>query len=142
MAWRSDRRSETGPHHDDGARMDSLDPRNLASMLPVQLDAEARIELATRCRETDLLPKVPRAGRVIEEAAERVQIMFNGLRVGARGYYGDWMMRVIERCRGHHEPQEEVAFAQVMKHLGVRARMIELGGEPELPQHLVPVRRP
>lgn len=96
--------------------------------MPMQLNVEARIELTTRCRDADALPKAPLAGQVIEEAGERVQVMFNGLRVVAGGYYGDWMMRLIELCRGHHEPQEEVAFAQVMHHVGPRARMIELGG--------------
>jgi FkbM family methyltransferase len=48
--------------------------------------------------------------------------------VVADGYCGSWMTALITTCRGHHEPQEEVAFAEVMRHIGERATMIELGG--------------
>jgi hypothetical protein len=54
--------------------------------------------------------------------------MHNGLRVLANGYYGDWMARLIELCKGYHEPQEELVFHKVMKRLPSNATMIELGG--------------
>jgi FkbM family methyltransferase len=53
--------------------------------------------------------------------------MHNGLRVLAGGYYGDWMVEVIRRLRGCHEPQEEVVFWEVLKRLPERAVMVELG---------------
>jgi FkbM family methyltransferase len=46
----------------------------------------------------------------------------------AGGYYGGWMQELITRCKGVHEPQEEVLFAEIMKHLPSDATMIELGG--------------
>ena len=57
-----------------------------------------------------------------------MQIMHNGIRVLAGGYYGAWMQDLITRCKGVHEPQEEVVFAEIMKHLSDDATMIELGG--------------
>jgi FkbM family methyltransferase len=53
--------------------------------------------------------------------------MHNGLRVLAGGYYGDWMIEVIRRLRGCHEPQEEVVFWEVMKRLPETPVMAELG---------------
>jgi FkbM family methyltransferase len=38
------------------------------------------------------------------------------------------MTGIIERLRGHHEPQEEVIFHEVLKHLSPTATMLELGG--------------
>ena len=54
--------------------------------------------------------------------------MHNGLRMVAGGYYGDWMTGIIERLRGHHEPQEEAVFREILKHVPPAASMLELGG--------------
>jgi hypothetical protein len=76
-----------------------------------------------------MLPKVANAGAVIEQPnGTLVQIMHNGIKVLAGGYYGEWMQDLIRRCRGHHEPQEEVLFAEVLKHVPGNATMFELGG--------------
>ncbi|MCU1376485.1 MAG: FkbM family methyltransferase [Actinomycetia bacterium] len=87
----------------------------------------ARIGLTVSCRDTDLLPKVPGAGDV----TDGVQLMHNGVKVVEGGYYGDWMTEVIRRLRGHHEPQEEVAFHAVLERLADTAGdapvMLELG---------------
>lgn len=87
----------------------------------------ARIALTTRCRDTDGLPKVDGAGAVVDG----VQLMHNGVKVVKGGYYGDWMVEVIRRLRGHHEPQEEVAFHAVVERLAVSGHpapvMLELG---------------
>ena len=96
---------------------------------PVAIDMEARIAMATRARDCDDLPKVPQAGAVVPTAAgERVQVMHNGIRVLVDGYCGAWMTDLIGRCQGHHEPQEERAFAAVLERLPADARMLELGG--------------
>ena len=57
-----------------------------------------------------------------------VQLMHNGIKVLAGGYYGGWMQDLIARCKGVHEPQEEVVFARIMQHLPHTGTMIELGG--------------
>ena len=87
----------------------------------------ARIALTVSCRDTDRIPKVPGAG----EVAGGVQTMHNGVRVVEGGYYGEWMTEVIRTLRGHHEPQEEVAFHTILERLAATAgpspAMLELG---------------
>ena len=96
---------------------------------PVELDLEARIAMTVRARDADAIPKVPGAGEVIvDDDGERVQRMHNGLKVVADGYCGAWMTRLIARCGGHHEPQEERAFHHVVAALPADATMIEVGG--------------
>jgi FkbM family methyltransferase len=53
--------------------------------------------------------------------------MHNGVKVVAGGYHGKWMMRVIHELRGHHEPQEEKVFYEVLKHVRPDALMVEVG---------------
>ena len=87
----------------------------------------ARIALTVACRDTDAIPKVVDAG----EVHNGVQVMHNGVRVVEGGYYGEWMTEVIRRLRGHHEPQEEVAFHAVLERLaatsGPAPAILELG---------------
>jgi FkbM family methyltransferase len=86
-----------------------------------------RVELAVSCRDTDVLPKVPDAGQV----RDGVQVMHNGVLVEADGYQGPWMTEIIRVLRGHHEPQEELAFSVVIDRLaktaGPSPAVIELG---------------
>jgi FkbM family methyltransferase len=87
----------------------------------------ARIALTVSCRDTDPIPKVSGAGAV----TDGVQLMHNGVKVVEGGYYGEWMTEVIRVLRGHHEPQEEVAFHAVLERLAATAGeapvMVELG---------------
>jgi FkbM family methyltransferase len=87
-----------------------------------------RIELAVSCRDADILPRVHDAGVVRDD---RVQVMHNGVLVEADGYQGPWMTEIIERLRGVHEPQEELAFSVVLSRLartaGPSPVVIELG---------------
>jgi FkbM family methyltransferase len=111
------------------AQVQHLDPSQLEFQVPVARTTEERISIAMKCRDADVLPKVSDAGAVMEQPdGAHVQIMHNGIRVIAGAYYGQWMTELIRRCRGHHEPQEEVLFAEVMRHLGTDATMLELGG--------------
>ena len=106
-----------------------LDPRKLEELTPPILSIDQRIELATRCHDMDDVRRCAGAGGVkVLSDQTRVQIMHNGLRVLADGYCGEWMTRLIERCRGCHEPQEERVFHEVMARLPAKATMIELGG--------------
>jgi len=95
---------------------------------PILLDNATRADMTVSCRDCDPIPKVPGSGKVISFEGKPVQIMHNGVRVVAGGYYGDWMTGIIERLRGHHEPQEEVVFHEILKHLPPSATMLELGG--------------
>jgi hypothetical protein len=72
------------------------------------------------------IPRVPDAGRVIENDI----IMHNGLRI-AYGSYGTsdtkYVMRLLEKNSGVHEPQEEKIFQQVAGIVPEGAVMVELG---------------
>jgi FkbM family methyltransferase len=99
------------------------------SRLPEEI--RGRVLLTTSCRDCDVLPKVEAAGQVItREDGREVQVMHNGVVVEAGGYFGDWMAEIIRSLRGHHEPQEELAFARILDHLAGADRplsAIELG---------------
>jgi len=85
--------------------------------------------MGTRCRDADPIPKIAKAGTVrTAEDGQRVQFMHNGIQVVADGYYGSWMTRLIELCGGHHEPQEERIFHEVVSRLPDGGTMIEVGG--------------
>ncbi len=84
--------------------------------------------MTVSCQDCAIIPKVPNAGQILTQSGARVQIMHNGLRVLAGAYHGDWMAEIITRLRGHNEPQEELVFHEVLKHLPPKATMIELGG--------------
>jgi FkbM family methyltransferase len=94
-------------------------------------EIHARVRLTTSCHDCDDLPKVDAAGQVItREDGQRVQVMHNGVVVEAGGYFGDWMAEIIRCLRGHHEPQEELAFSRVLDRLAAEGRpltAIELG---------------
>ena len=95
-----------------------------------QRDENFRVAMTCSCKDSDVIDKVPHAGEIQHDptSGETIQIMHNGLRVVAGGYYGDWMSSIIQSLRGHHEPQEEVLFNAVLKRLGNQpATMIELG---------------
>ena len=105
------------------------DPQQLEQLVPVAMTTEDRIAMASRCRDIDVIPKVQDAGSVRRDAdGRRVQIMHNGVRVVADGYCGAWMTELIELCRGHHEPQEERIFHEVVSRLPPGGTMLELGG--------------
>jgi FkbM family methyltransferase len=91
-------------------------------------DERRRVNEALLCADADYIPKVPEAGNVrVNEKGNRVQVMHNGLLVLADGYYGDFMTQIIERMKGHHEPQEEKVFHEVLKAVAPGSTMIELG---------------
>jgi FkbM family methyltransferase len=98
------------------------------SLPPVLLDNAKRADMTVSCRDCDLIPKVANAGKVAIIDGKPVQIMHNGVRVVAGGYYGEWMTDIITRLQGHHEPQEEAVFHEILKHVAPRATMLELGG--------------
>lgn len=86
-----------------------------------------RIEMTVGCQDAATVPKVLGAGQVIRDGDIDVQIMHNGVRVLAGGYHGAWMAEIIRRLRGHHEPQEEAIFYQILKLMPDVPSMIELG---------------
>lgn len=53
--------------------------------------------------------------------------MHNGLKIIKDCYCGEWMTELIKKCKGHHEPQEEVAFSRVIEKIKEGGVMIEVG---------------
>jgi FkbM family methyltransferase len=95
---------------------------------PAMRDPHFRARMTCSCRDSDYIPKVANAGAVLTKNGQRIQIMHNGVKVIAGGYGGDWMAGIITELRGHHEPQEEAIFHEILKLLPQGASMIELGG--------------
>lgn len=90
-------------------------------------DKRARIDLAAACPDCADIPKVPEAGRVERRNGILQQVMHNGLRVPEGGYYGGWNTVLIQRLGGHHEPQEEKVFYEVLRTIPAGGTMVELG---------------
>lgn len=110
----------------------AIDPSTAAPEEPVRepprpVTALDRTIMTISCRDCDPIPKVADAGRIVATDAGPVQIMHNGVRVKAGGYYGDWMAQVIRGLRGHHEPQEELLFHALMPFVRHGTLMVELG---------------
>jgi len=83
--------------------------------------------MTSLCRDCDEIPKVANAGMIFAESDERVQLMHEGSKVVAGGYYGDWMADIIRNLRGHHEPQEEYIFHHLLKHVRPGSLIVEIG---------------
>jgi FkbM family methyltransferase len=97
---------------------------------PLNAVERRRVELTVAVRDTDPIPKVPGAGEVIVRNGERLQVMHNGVVLSEGRYHGAWMTEVIQRLRGHHEPQEELAFHTTLERLATSSQapiMLELG---------------
>jgi|GEM_PF-1396315 len=100
----------------------------LANISEPEVDKATRVSNTTACTDSDYIPKVKNAGDVItDKNAGRYQVMHNGLRVVVDGYYGDWVTESIQALKGHHEPQEEKVFHEVLKRVSPNSWMIELG---------------
>ena len=96
--------------------------------LPAADDVEKRIEIAVSGRRClDGMPRVAGAGDIVEREGARCQLMYDGTLVPEDRYYGHWMTRLIARLGGHHEPQEERVFFEVLQALQPGGRMLELG---------------
>lgn len=94
----------------------------------VIMDNVARAKMTVSCRDCDSIPKVEQAGEIVSVDGKNIQIMHNGVRVVAGGYYGEWMTDIIRQLGGHHEPQEELVFHEILKCVSPQATMLELGG--------------
>lgn len=102
-----------------GVRVDHLSP-----------DEAFRVRMTVSCRDADDIPKVEGAGEVRERDGVPVQVMHNGVVVEEGCYYGPWMTEIIRSLRGHHEPQEELVFHQMLERLAEtepETTMVELG---------------
>jgi len=85
-----------------------------------------RIQETLSCKDADSIPKVNDAGEIHGKGEQAYQIMHNGLKIYA-GSYHDFITEIITKSKGHHEPQEECVFHELLKHIPEGATMIELG---------------
>jgi FkbM family methyltransferase len=113
------------------ARLDLLDKALTSSTLSEY--EKKRINMTVSCSDSEQIPKVVNAGKLIKSDEIDIQVMHNGIKIIGGCYYGPWMTNIIEILKGHHEPQEEFAFFQVLEQLRSNPspwgspRMIELG---------------
>src|SRR5688572_29905582 len=91
------------------------------------MSALERFLMTVSCRDSDSIPKVPHAGRVVVVDGLALQIMHEGTKVLAGGYLGDWMADIIRGLQGHHEPQEELLFHHLLRYVRQRSTIVELG---------------
>lgn len=87
-----------------------------------------RVFTTIGCRDCDYIPKVAGAGQIFSlEDGTKYQLMHNGIKIYADCYCGSWMTDIIKYLQGHHEPQEEKVFYEVLKEIPAGAVMMELG---------------
>ena len=78
--------------------------------------------------DADYIPKVIGAGEIFYDKGVPYQLMHNGIKILLHSYYDvQWLTDVIHGLKGHHEPQEEKCFYEVLKHMPENATIIELG---------------
>ena len=123
--WTDLRAADTGTP--EGASYSDILIYTVAKDLSIHPQEEERIAMTLRCKDSQAIPKVPSAGRVIQHENGSYQVMHNGLKVIQGGYYGAWMCKLIEQLEGHHEPQEEIVFHEINKRAANDGLMIELG---------------
>jgi FkbM family methyltransferase len=92
-----------------------------------RVDENGRSEIGSSCHDCDYIPKVKNAGNLKKVGSTEYQIMHNGLLVERHGYNGEMIERIIKNLRGHHEPQEEKVFFEILKRVRSNANMIEHG---------------
>lgn len=85
-----------------------------------------RFELTVSSTDCNYIPKVKDAGKLIK-GNPTLQLMHNGIKVIAHSYVGEWMTEAIRLLKGHHEPQEEKMFHQILDYMPEGGSMIELG---------------
>lgn len=85
-----------------------------------------RARRTIRCHDCESISKAPRAGMVVTDGIP-YQVMHDGMKIRFGGYHGAWMAEIIRALKGHHEPQEERIFHEVLKVMPHDAVMIEVG---------------
>lgn len=102
----------------------SSNPTNLKDST-YQMGRAIRTILGDDC---DYISKVVGAGELFNDGKTSYQLMHNGVKVGVNSYYDtQWLTDVIYGLKGHHEPQEEKCFYEVLNYIPDNATMIELG---------------
>jgi len=104
-----------------------------ADLARIDPDVVPRVRMTVSCGDTDSIAKVDGAGEVFQRDGRTLQRMHNGVLIEEGCYFGPWMTVIIKHLRGHHEPQEEIVFDQIVRRL-VNERM---SGEAALPPVMI-----
>jgi hypothetical protein len=84
---------------------------------------QKRIDTVRASPDNDRLSHVAGAGNIFPDH----QLMSNGLKITLGSYYDYGNTHLLKENKGVHEPQEEYAFAEVLKHIKPGSAMMELG---------------
>lgn len=101
--------------------------------VPDPASHERRVAITAAVRDTDGIAKVEDAGQIRTlDGGRRVQVMHNGVLIDEDCYGGAVETAIIKQLRGHHEPQEELAFHELVQRLVAEGDpadrvMVELG---------------
>lgn len=98
----------------------------------------ARVCRSVCSSDSDYIPKVEDAGKIYDKDGKKIQVMHQGVLIHQHSYsedpercshdhLGTWTSDIIQLLRGHHEPQEEKAFYEVLKDIPEGGVMLELG---------------
>ena len=101
--------------------------KNYINKLPFNNDLKRRIFITTQCKDCNGIRKVKNAGKTFIKKNFSYQLMHNGIKVLKDGYHGRGITEIIKLCKGHHEPQEEKVFHNVLKKIQNKGLMIEMG---------------
>lgn len=82
---------------------------------------------SSKCRDCDGIPKVENAGELVEVNGDKCIVMHNGVMVYEGSYHTQWMTDTIKNLKGHHEPQEEKLFYEILKYIEPNSLMVECG---------------
>lgn len=82
-----------------------------------------RIDVVIKSPDNNFIKRIPDAGNIQGD----VQVMHNGIKVHVGSYYGDGNTVLLNRNKGVHEPQEELAFSRILESIPDGGVMIELG---------------
>ncbi len=82
-----------------------------------------RNNIVLESSDNEKIPRVPNAGTI----KNGKQLMHNGLKINLGSYYGPEVTRLLLDNKGVHEPQEELAFMQLLPFMKEGAVMIEMG---------------
>lgn len=84
---------------------------------------QERIAVVKASPDNRKISRVPEAGKVYSDH----QLLGNGLKITLGSYYDYGNTHLLIENKGVHEPQEEFAFAEVLRFIPKNATMMELG---------------
>jgi len=104
-----------------------MNTKEYIKKLPLDAYLKNRITLTTSCNDCEYIPKVKNAGKIFPHEKIPYQLMHNGIKVVLDGYHGRGIREIIFLLKGHHEPQEEKIFYELLKHVKKNSIALELG---------------